>query len=81
MSIVMPKRLLGLLAGILAAGCGISNGRPLNVVVRTIEDTVTFFQSPEQSSFTVTAVARNKDSRPLYVALCGMQAQRDIGGI
>jgi hypothetical protein len=80
MSILMPMRLLGLLAGIVTAACGLPNRKPLNVAVRTLEDTVTFFQSPQQSSFAVTAIARNHDSRPLYIALCGMTAQRDIGG-
>jgi hypothetical protein len=77
---VMPNRLLGLFAGAVIVACGIQNSRSLNVAVRTLEDTVTFFQTPEQSHFTVTAVARNDDSRPLYIALCGMTAQRDIGG-
>jgi hypothetical protein len=32
------------------------------------------------ASFTVTAIARNDDSRPLLVAMCGTAAQREIDG-
>jgi len=37
-------------------------------------------RNPMATSFTVTAIARNDDSRPLLVALCGTAAQRDIDG-
>jgi hypothetical protein len=37
-------------------------------------------RNPMVTSFTVTAIARNDDSRPLLVAMCGTQAQRDIDG-
>jgi hypothetical protein len=74
--------LFSLLAGILVVGCGSnSKSSPLHLVVRTVEDTVMLQQSPSASYFTVTAIARNDDSRLLEVALCGMEAQRDIDGI
>jgi hypothetical protein len=37
-------------------------------------------RTPMATSFTVTAIARNDDSRPLLVAMCGTEAQRDIDG-
>lgn len=37
-------------------------------------------RNPMATSFTVTAIARNTDSRPLLVARCGMEAQREIDG-
>lgn len=73
----MCRCLFGLLAAVFAGGC---RSAPLRLTVRTIEDTVMLRRNPMASSFTVTAIARNDDSRPLLVAMCGMEAQRDIDG-
>ncbi len=69
--------LFGLLAAVFAGGC---RSAPLRLTVRTLEDTVMLQRNPMVASFTVTAIARNEDSRPLLVAMCGTQAQRDIDG-
>ncbi len=57
-----------------------SNSSAPHLAIRTIEDTVGLQTTPVGTSFNVTAIVRNDDSRPLQVALCGTQAQRDIGG-
>jgi len=69
--------LFGLLAAVFAGGC---RSAPLRLAVRTVEDTVMLRRYPMATSFTVTAIARNDDSRPLLVVFCPIQAQRDIGG-
>jgi hypothetical protein len=66
-----------LLAAFLAGGC---RSAPLRLAVRTVEDTVMLRRTPMATSFTVTAIARNDDSRTLLVAMCGTEAQRDIDG-
>ena len=53
---------------------------PLRLTVHTVEDTVMLQRNLTATSFTVTAIARNNDSRPLLVAMCGTTAQRDIDG-
>ncbi len=73
--------LLSVLAGFFAGGCAPnSHSLPLRVAIRTIEDTVILRRSPQLTSFSVTAIARNVDSRPLQVTLCRIDAQRDIAG-
>jgi hypothetical protein len=69
--------LIGLLAAVSGDGC---RSGPLHLTVRTVEDTVVLQRHADATSFTVTAIARNEDSRPLLVAMCGMEAQRDIDG-
>jgi hypothetical protein len=69
--------LLSLLAALSAGGC---RSAPLRLTVRTVEDTVVLRQFPMATTFTVTAVARNNDTRTLLVAMCGTGAQRDIDG-
>ena len=49
--------------------------------ISTLEDTVAFQHDPDKTSFAVTAVVRNDDSRPLYVYRCGTFAQREIDGV
>jgi len=41
---------------------------------------VTFYQSPKGASFAVTTTVQNEDQEIIFVALCGMEAQRDIEG-
>jgi len=69
--------LLSLLAAFFAIGC---RPAPLRLTVRTVEDTVVLRRFPMATTFTVTAIARNDDSRTLLVAFCGTSAQRDIDG-
>lgn len=69
--------LLSLITGIVAGGC---RPAPLRLTVRTVEDTVVLRRFPMATTFTVTAIARNDDSRTLLVAFCGTAAQRDIDG-
>jgi hypothetical protein len=53
---------------------------PLRLTVRTVEDTVELRRYPMATTFTVTAIARNDDSRPLLVVFCPTPAQREIDG-
>jgi len=69
--------IIGLLAAISASAC---RSAPLRLTVRTLEDTVMLQRNSMGASFTVTAIARNDDSRPLVVARCRMEAQREIAG-
>jgi hypothetical protein len=69
--------LVGLLAAVFAGGC---RSAPLRLTVRTVEDTVMLRRYPMATTFTVTVIARNDDSRPLWVAYCPTPAQRDIDG-
>jgi hypothetical protein len=69
--------LLSVLAGFFGDGC---RPAPLRLTVRTVEDTVALRRFPWATTFTVTAIARNDDSRTLLVAFCGTAAQRDIDG-
>jgi hypothetical protein len=70
---------LSLLPGacLLILGC---RKRDLHARIQTVQDTVPFSESPQQASFAVTTVVHNDDRRTLVVALCGMQAQREIDG-
>jgi hypothetical protein len=71
------------LAALLADGCGSSSqsSPPLQIAVRTVEDTAVLQRTAEETAFTVTAIVRNDDTRLAQVALCGMQAQRDINSV
>jgi hypothetical protein len=69
--------LFSLLAGFFSGGCW---SAPLRLTVRTVEDTVALHRFPMATTFTVTAIARNDDSRTLLLAMCGTGAQRDIDG-
>lgn len=69
--------LFGLLAVFFVGGC---RSAPLRMTVRTVEDTVALRRHPMATTFTVTAIVRNDDSRSLWVAMCGTAAQRDIDG-
>jgi hypothetical protein len=74
--------LFSLLGGIIATGCGSSsNLTPVNLMVRTVEDTVALQHSPNGVYFNVTAIVRNDDTRPLDVEMCPTPAERDIGGV
>jgi len=68
---------IGLLAAVFAGAC---RSAPLRLTVRTVEDTVMLRRHPMATTFTVTVIARNDDSRPLWVAYCPTPAQRDIDG-
>jgi hypothetical protein len=77
------RRVSALLAflSILAGACGSgSKSLPLNVIFRTLEDSVILHRTPTATYFDVTAIARNADSRQIEVAACGTEAQRDIDG-
>lgn len=50
-------------------------------MIRGLEDTVALQQTPEETAFTITVSVRNDDARVALVALCGMQAQRNIDGV
>ena len=77
----MALRKVNLLAALIAIGCGPNVGSaPLRLSIRTVEDTVLLRRDSSVTAFTVTAIVRNDDSRPVQVALCGMEAERDIGG-
>jgi hypothetical protein len=70
-----------LLAGLFAGGCGSpSPPPPPHVAIRAVEDTVVLQRNAEGARFSVTAIVRNDDSRSIQVALCGMEAQREIDG-
>jgi hypothetical protein len=74
-------RVISVLAVLLADGCGSSSqSSPPQIAVRIVEDTVLLQRTAEETAFTVTAIVRNDDARLAQVALCGMQAQRDING-
>ncbi len=73
--------LFSLLACSLASGCGSnSHSSPLQMAIRTAEDTVLLQRSLNASYFIVTAIVRNDDSRLLKVELCDIEAQRDVDG-
>jgi hypothetical protein len=77
----MVLRMFSFLAVLMTIGCGSHTASaPLRVSVRTVEDTVLLHRDSSVTAFTVTAVVRNDDSRPLQVAMCGVEAERDIGG-
>ena len=66
---------------IFAGACATdSKSLPLNVAVRTAEDTVILQRTQSATFFDVTAIARNDDSREIKVATCGAEVQRDIDG-
>lgn len=62
-----------------AGGCA-THRAPLLVAIRVFEDTVAFRQNSEETSLHVTAIVRNRDSRPVYVVGCFPSAERDIDG-
>jgi hypothetical protein len=68
---------LPLCACLLVLGC---RNRHLHARIHAVQDTVPFYESPEQGSFAVTTVVHNEDQQTLFVALCGMGAQREIDG-
>ena len=73
------RSLFFLFAGLLVLAC-VSNPRPVSLAVRPVEDTVMLQRQSDKTSFKVTAVLRNLDSRPLQVLHCGTEAQRQIEG-
>lgn len=52
----------------------------LAVAIRPLQDTVALQRNREATSFSVTAVVRNRDARVVYVSGCGPAAQREIDG-
>ena len=75
--VISAKVSVALCATVLVLGC---RKRHLDARIQAVQDTVPFYQSPEQSSFAVTTVVHNEDRQRLFVALCGMEAQREIDG-
>jgi hypothetical protein len=71
------RTLLGILLGFLTASCT-RTPHPILVAIRSVEDSVVLQQSAEKTSFTVTAIVRNMDARPVHVLQCGTEAQRQI---
>ena len=78
---VVALRMFSLLVVMITIGCGShTDSAPLRVSVRAVEDTVLLHRDSSVTAFRVTAVVRNDDSRSLQVAMCGVEAERDIGG-
>jgi hypothetical protein len=71
--------LFPLLVAVVVGSCA-THTPPLAVAIHSLKDTVVFQRDPGATSFNVTAVVQNRDSRPVYVVGCGPSAQRDIGG-
>jgi len=71
-----------LAAAVIISAC-VTPSQPssLHLVIRAVEDTVVLQQTPEETAFTITVSVRNDDARVARVALCGMQAQRNIDGV
>jgi hypothetical protein len=76
------RSLFGLLGSLAAAACSSSsNLSPLDLRVKTVEDTVVLQVTPGGSYFKVTAIVLNADTRTLDVETCLTPAQREIDGV
>jgi hypothetical protein len=75
--VMSAKVSVALCATVLVLGC---RKRHLDARIQAVQDTVPFYQLPKQASFAVTTIVHNDDHQRLFVALCGMEAQREIDG-
>ena len=66
--------------GLLTVACARSP-RPVLIAIRSAEDTVVLQRQPDKTSFKVTAIVRNLDSRWIQILHCGgADAEREIAG-
>jgi hypothetical protein len=71
-----------LVAALIISACTMpSQPSSPRLMIRAVEDTVVLRQSIEATAFTITMIVRNDDARVAQVALCGMEAQRNINGV
>lgn len=54
---------------------------PLLVAIRTSPDSVRLSINPEGASFSLSAIVRNDNVRPVYITGCNPAAERDINGV
>ena len=79
---LLTHSLFTTLASLAAISCASSSKlTPLNLAVRTVEDTVVMHRNSNTGAFDVTAVMRNKESQSVDVDICVTPAQIQIDGV